>query len=162
MSTPDDPSQGQPQGQPQEPGATPPPYGTQPPAYGAEPPAYGAQPSAYGSAPAYGAPPAYGAAPVYGGSQYGLQNYAKNSLGVWSLVLGILSIVMCGLFTGIPAIIVGNNAKKAVAAGEANNLGTAQGGVITGWIGTALSLLGIVLWVVLLAFGLAAGTTTSP
>ena len=66
----------------------------------------------------YGQPgPGYGAA------------YPKNSLAVWSLVLGIVSFVLgCGLFTGIPAVIVGNNAKKAVARGEANNGGMATAG----------------------------------
>ena len=31
----------------------------------------------------------------------------KNSLGVWSLCLGIASFLCCGIITGIPSIIVG-------------------------------------------------------
>ena len=31
----------------------------------------------------------------------------KNNLGGWALGLGIASLVCCGLFTGIPAIILG-------------------------------------------------------
>lgn len=104
---------------------------------------------AYAPAPTYGAPaqppvpvgypPAYGYGyPAYGGY------YPKNSYAVWSLVLGILGLVSCGLFTGIPAIIVGNNAKKAAAAGEADNPGMATAGVVLGWIGTGWSSLVVV------------------
>lgn len=75
----------------------------------------------------------------------------KNSLGVWALVLGILSIVCCGLFTGIPAIIVGNNSKKAAAAGLASNGPLGNVGFILGIIGTVLGTLGLI-------FALANGT----
>ncbi|QTE30787.1 DUF4190 domain-containing protein [Pengzhenrongella sicca] len=149
----------------------PPPYGAQPPAYGAQPPAYGAQPPAYGEQapgqqPAYGAPqygqqgaPQYGAAP-YPGQQspyYGqapAYGYPKNSLGIWALVLGIVSFVLsCGLFTGIPAIIVGTMAKRAVAEGQANNRGMAVAGVVLGWISTVLSVLVIVGIIIIAATG---------
>ena len=93
---------------------------------------------AYGSAPGGYPPPGYGVA------------YPKNSLAVWSLVLGIVSFVLsCGLLTGIPAVIVGSNAKKAVARGEANNGGMATAGIILGWIAIVLSILGIILFAVL-------------
>jgi len=65
------------------------------------------------------------------------------------LILGILSIPCCGLFTGIPAIIVGNNSKKAVARGEANNGGMATAGIILGWIAIVLSVLSVILIAVL-------------
>ncbi|MGY4642285.1 DUF4190 domain-containing protein [Cellulomonas sp. URHB0016] len=101
----------------------------------------------------------YPAATPYGAGQYGYV-YPKNSLGVWSLVLGILGMVLCGLFTGIPAVIVGSSAKRAVAEGEANNGGLATAGVILGWIGIGLSVLGIVLWVFVIGVaGLNAGTS---
>ena len=106
-----------------------------------------------GGTPAYGGPPPAAPPPAPGG----YEPYPQNSLGVWSLVLGIVSLVMCGLFTGIPAIIVGNKAKAAVRAGQANNEGLATGGVITGWIGTILSVLGLVIWVIAL-IALAAGS----
>ena len=35
------------------------------------------------------------------------QNTEKNSLGVWSVSLGAASLLCCGVFTGIPAAIVG-------------------------------------------------------
>lgn len=114
----------------------------------------------YPSAPQYGssqpggypAPPQYGSAPGYGGG-YG-QSYPKNSLGVWALVLGIVSLVLqCYFLTGIPAVIVGNKARKAAAAGEANNGGMALAGVILGWIGIALGVLLVVLFVVVIVAG---------
>jgi hypothetical protein len=157
MSTPNEPQNPYGSGDPQDPSRAPqdpsaaPQYPAAPPPYpGAGAPQYpGASgtpqyPSAapYGSAPGgYGQPgPGYGAA------------YPKNSLAVWSLVLGIVSFVLsCGFLTGIPAVIVGNNAKKAVARGEANNGGMATAGVILGWIAIALSVLGIILFAVLFA-----------
>lgn len=153
MSTPNEPQNpygsGEPQppqdptGVPQYPAAPPPPQ----PQYPAAPyPEAGGTPqypaaTPYGSAPGYQQP-----APGYGGAYV----YPKNSLAVWSLVLGIASFVLsCGLFTGIPAVIVGNNAKKAVARGEANNGGMATAGVILGWIAIVLSVLGIIVFAVL-------------
>ena len=131
---------------PPPPGQTPPPYGAQPPAYGAQPPAYGAQPPVYGAQP----PAPYGGGfagqPAYG--------YPKNSLGVWSLVLGIAAFVLsCGFFAGIPAIIVGNMGKRAAAEGLANNPGLSKAGVILGWIATVLSLIAVIFFVILIANG---------
>lgn len=133
---------------PQDPnGAEPPSYGSVPPAPqapGSQPPGYGAQPPSYGSVPP--APPAYGGG---GGGGYGGGfpggGTEKNSLGVWALVLGILSIVCCGFFTGIPAVILGNKSKAAAAQGQANNGNLGNIGMILGWVGIALSILGIIL-----------------
>lgn len=138
------------------------------PGYGpAEPPASvppGAV-SPYGSGPAYPPAPAHGApqypapggyAPAYA---YGY-GYPKNSYAVWALVLGILSLVSCGFLTGIPAIIVGNNAKKAAAVGEADNPGMATAGVVLGWIGTALWAVGLLVYLVWIVFAVAMVATT--
>ena len=73
-------------------------------------------------------------------------NTSKNSLGVWALVLGILSILCCGLFAGIPAIILGNNSKKAAAAGLATNGNLGNVGFILGIIGVVLSAISGVLY----------------
>jgi hypothetical protein len=100
-------------------------------------PAYG-QPASYeqspyqqqAQGPAYaqgGQPYAYGAAPL-----------PKNNLGVWSLVLGILSVLGCGLLTGIAAIITGSKSRKAAAEGQADNGGMGLAGLIMGWVGTVL------------------------
>jgi len=108
------------------PGAYPPPQSTGQPGY----PAQGAYPP---PAPQY---PAAGYGPPAGAS--------KNNIGVWALVLGILSLVCFGLLAGIPAIILGNNGKKAAAQGLATNRGMAQAGFVLGIIGTVLSLIGII------------------
>lgn len=144
MSTPTEPQD--PYGsQPSGSGPTPPPpygaqpgYGAQPPAYGSQPPAYGSQPPSYGGGmPPAGMPPTgYG----YGGGT------EKNNLGTWALVLGILSIVCCGFFAGIPAIILGNKSKQAAAAGQANNGNLGNIGMILGWIGIAFGVIGFLFW----------------
>lgn len=149
-------------------GSTPPPYGSPPPPPSGDdrPPAYGSDSSSYGSTPAYGStPPAYGSSSyestpsAYGGSDYGTSQspygygYPKNSLAVWSLVLGLVGIFVCGLFTGIPAIVVGHKARGAVAEGQANNGGMATAGIVLGWIATILSLIVIALVVGLIATG---------
>jgi hypothetical protein len=157
MSTPNEPQNPYGSGEPQNPGQTPqepggaPQYPSAPPPYpGSGAPQY---PGASGS-PQYPSAAPYGAAAggyAQPGPGYGAA-YPKNSLAVWSLVLGIVSFVLsCGFLTGIPAVIVGNNAKKAVARGEANNGGMATAGVILGWIAIALSVLGIILFAVLFA-----------
>ena len=135
------------------------PYGQQPPS--GQPPAYGQQPPAYGQPqpPAYGQqqPPTYGAS--YGGGFPQNQGfgppggYPDNNLGGWSLGLALAAFFLCGIFTAIPAIIVGRKGLRAAAAGTANNPGMAMAGVVIGWIVTALSLLGVIFFVILLASG---------
>ena len=72
--------------------------------------------------------------------------YPKNNLGAWSLVLGIASVVLLlGVITGIPAIIVGNQGRRAVRAGEADNEGMAMAGVVLGWISLVILAAVIVL-----------------
>ncbi|MBO0610503.1 DUF4190 domain-containing protein [Myceligenerans salitolerans] len=68
---------------------------------------------------------------------------ARNSLGVWSLVLGGASFLLfLGVLTGIPAILVGNDGRRAVRAGEADNEGVAMAGVLLGWASVALTVVG--------------------
>ncbi|WP_426308727.1 DUF4190 domain-containing protein [Cellulosimicrobium sp. E-16] len=79
---------------------------------------------------------------AYGAPPY----YPKNSLAIWSLVLGIAAFVLsCGFVTGIPAVIVGNAAKRAVAEGQADNDGMATAGIILGWVAIGLSVVGVLL-----------------
>jgi hypothetical protein len=63
------------------------------------------------------------------------------------LVLGILGLVCFGLFTGIPAVICGHTARSMIrrSAGALTGEGLALGGLITGYISIALSLLMIPL-----------------
>ena len=99
------------------------------------------QPNPYGQQPnPYGGPPGGG---------------VDHPRGTTVLVLGILSLVCCGLFTGIPAIIMGKSALEEIdrAPGSYGNRSSVKAGYICGIIGTALSALGIVLNVILLAAG---------
>ncbi|MGI5186639.1 DUF4190 domain-containing protein [Promicromonospora sp. CA-289599] len=82
------------------------------------------------------------------GAPYGYAAPAeKNALGVWSLVLGILSIFMLftcfvGFLAAIPALITGYMSRKANKEGLADNPGLALGGIITGWVTIGLTVLG--------------------
>lgn len=71
----------------------------------------------------------------------------KNSLGGWALGLGIASFVCCGIFTGIPAIIVGFLGMQAANEGRATNKGMSIAGIVLG-------ILSIVLAIVFYATGL--------
>lgn len=85
-------------------------------------------------------PPQYGAPqPPYGAPA---PNHPR---ATWVLVLGILSIPCCGLFTGIPAIIMGRSALSEIdaAPGQYGGRGLVNAGYICGIIGTVLSVLGI-------------------
>jgi hypothetical protein len=145
---------------------------TQPPGPGPYDPADpqdGSQAPHGSSAPGGSQPPTgdpagtpYAAQPQYPGQQYLGQQYPgqqypagaygappyypKNSLAIWSLVLGIAAFVLsCGFVTGIPAVIVGNAAKRAVAEGQADNDGMATAGIILGWVAIGLSVVGVLL-----------------
>ncbi|MFS0703047.1 DUF4190 domain-containing protein [Cellulomonas sp. 179-A 9B4 NHS] len=85
----------------------------------------------------------------YAGTPYAGPGYwPRNDLGIWSLVLGIAGIVLaCGFFTGIPAVVVGTNARKAIARGEANNDGVVTAGIVLGWLSIAFGLLMLVVLV---------------
>lgn len=118
----------------------------------------GGQPSGdqgYGQQQPYGQAGAYPGGAAYGG---GYGSAAKNNLGVWSLVLGIVGFFVCSIFTSIPGIIVGSKAKQAVARGEANNGSLANAGYIVSWVVTGLQVIGIVLFLILLATGALATT----
>lgn len=83
--------------------------------------------------------------------------YPKNDLAVWSLVLGLAGFVLGCLFvTGIPAVILGRNAQRAVAEGQANNPGLATTGVVLGWVSIALSVGLLVLLGLTMLFGVIA------
>lgn len=86
-------------------------------------------------------PPGYGApVPGYGGPP---QNHPR---AVLTLVLGIVSIVCCGFFAGIPAIILGRKGMTEVdgSGGTLGGRGMLQAGFICGIIGTVLSVIGLI------------------
>ncbi|RPF21130.1 DUF4190 domain-containing protein [Myceligenerans xiligouense] len=105
------------------------------------------QPASYASG---GVPPSAHPAP---GMQYPGQPYPKNSLGVWSLVLGILSWFLCPIIASIAAIVTGHMSRRATREGLADNGGLGLAGIILGWASLILSVVGIIIFVV--AFGAA-------
>jgi hypothetical protein len=88
--------------------------------------------------------------PPQAGAPYGYSAPPeKNALGVWSLVLGILSVVMffsclVGFLAAIPAVITGHLSRKAQREGLADNGGLALAGIITGWVTIGLTILLII------------------
>jgi tellurite resistance protein TehA-like permease len=102
----------------------------------------------------YQQPPGYGA-PGYGqGQPMGDHPKAQTAM-----ILGILGLVCCGIFTAIPAYIIGNNAVKEIDAsgGQYGGRGMANAGKILGLIGIVLFVLGIIFYVIL--FAVAAGNS---
>jgi hypothetical protein len=72
-----------------------------------------------------------------------------NKKAIWSLVLGIVGLLCCGFLAGIPAIILGNMAKKEIATtGEGGN-GLATAGLVLG----VLAVIWGVIYVILAATG---------
>jgi hypothetical protein len=73
----------------------------------------------------------------------GTPTQQKNcGLAIWSLVLGILSLTCFWLFTAIPAVICGHVAYSRIrrSAGALSGEGLALGGLITGYMGIAISI----------------------
>lgn len=83
----------------------------------------------------------------------------KPHRGVLILILGILSLVLCGIFTAIPAWIMGNSDLKEIDAGTMDpaGRGMTQAGKILGIIVVVLTVLGVLVFVALMALGLLAG-----
>ena len=84
--------------------------------------------------PAYGQPTAPGA--------------PTNKKATWALILGILGLLCCGIFTAIPALIVGIMANKEIGASGGNQAGRgmAIAAIVLGIVGIVLSLLVIAFW----------------
>jgi hypothetical protein len=63
-------------------------------------------------------------------------------LAIWSLVLGILSLFCFYIFTAIPGVICGHKALSLIksSGGALKGEGLAIGGLVTGYLGIALSL----------------------
>jgi hypothetical protein len=94
----------------------------------------------------FGPPGSYGGPPA----GYGART-APGAVG--SLVLGILGLVLCGIFTAIPAVIMGNKARRLIdsSRGQYEGRGMATAGLVMGWIGIALSIVGIIVLIILVA-----------
>lgn len=68
-----------------------------------------------------------------------------NTMALVSLIAGILGLTMFPFLGSIAAVITGNIGRKEIAAsgGAETGDGLAMAGVIMGWIGIGLGLLGI-------------------
>ncbi|WP_314502478.1 DUF4190 domain-containing protein [uncultured Microbacterium sp.] len=143
-----------------------------PPAYDAPPPAagYGApQPPAYGSAPAYGqAPPAYGASPAYGSAPgyaapYGAYAPVKtNTLAIISLVASIVGFIWILPFIGsLAGVIMGHISLRQIAANGEKGRGMALAGLIVGYAGLALFVIGVIAFIAFFAFAASQGVSYS-
>ena len=78
----------------------------------------------------------------------------KAHRGILILILGILSVTICGP-AGIAAWIMGNSDLKEMDAGtmDPSGRGTTNAGRICGIIGTCLFLIGVVIGVILMVVG---------
>jgi hypothetical protein len=83
----------------------------------------------------------------------------KPHRGVLILILGILSFVLCGIFSAIPAWVMGSGDLKQMDAGTMDpaGRGMTQAGKILGMIAVILTILGVVVFVALMALGILAG-----
>jgi hypothetical protein len=79
-----------------------------------------------------------------------------------ALVHGILGLVICSPICSPLALVYGYRARREIDAsgGRLGGRGQAVAGIVMGWIGLALLLLGIVVIGVLVLIGLSAGDTT--
>jgi Domain of unknown function (DUF4190) len=124
---------------------TPPPPG-QP---GGFPPPPQGQPGGFPPSPMPPAGPPPAGPPPYGPPAGTGQS--TNGKAIAALILGIVSIVLClGYLAGVPAIILGRMAKKEIDQGNGTGEGLAQAGFITGLIGTVISALLTILWIILI------------
>jgi hypothetical protein len=73
-----------------------------------------------------------------------------------SLILGIVSIVLCPIITAVVGLILGYQAKREIdnSGGRLGGRGVALGGIITSWIGLAIYTPILILIIV----GIAAGS----
>lgn len=98
-------------------------------------------------------PPASGHSATNYGGNYQFQVPPKNGLATGSLILGILTIVLCAtvvisLLTGIIGIVLGVQGRRAADSGLANNPGVAIAGIVTSSVGLGLSLVGV-FWLII-------------
>ena len=78
-------------------------------------------------------------------------------MAVASLVAGILSVTMCGLFAAIPAVICGHIGIKQADRGEATGRGMAMAGMIMGYVSLVLTVLVIAFYIFFFVLVVAVG-----
>lgn len=136
---------------PAPPAYQPPPYPQA--SYPSAPPAYGAGAGAPVQ-PAPGAPPVYGSAPSYGATAP-----KTNVLAIISMIASILGFVwILPLIGSVGGAVMGHLSLNQIKRTGEGGRGMALAGVIVGWVGVAISLLIIGLFVFFIILGAAASS----
>lgn len=87
---------------------------------------------------------------IYGSRQQNFSYSAvpdNNEMAIASLVLGILAMCCCGIFTGIPAVVCGHIARNQIA--DSNGAQTGGGMALAGLILGYISIVGSVVYGIL-------------
>ena|ERR1700682_1899313 len=103
--------------------------------------------------------PAERVAPAVAYPQAAVAQTQDDTCAILSLVFGILSLAGMGILASIPAIILGNVARKNIRAsgGRLSGQGMATAGMILGWISCGLFVLAILVFTII--FVVAAATS---
>ena len=85
----------------------------------------------------------------------GNQGGSASSNAIISLVLGILSYIMCPVILGIAAWIMGNNELKAIDSGRSPEAGRmlANIGKWLGIVNIILTVIGVIVFIILMSLG---------
>jgi hypothetical protein len=88
---------------------------------------------------------------------------ASNGKATAALVLGILGLVFCPFVCSIAALVLGYSARGEIDAsgGRQGGRSNATAGIVLGWIGVGLCILGVIAFAVLVAAAGDAGSTIS-
>ncbi|KAA1415823.1 DUF4190 domain-containing protein [Nocardioides humilatus] len=134
-----------------------PPWGEEPSADATPPPPPPPPSNPYGQQQAMPYQPYGGAPSPYTPFQATPQT---NGLAIGSLIVSIASIVLCCGFPGIVGAILGHIARRQIKEDpNQTGEGLALGGIIVGWVAFVLSLVGVVLWILIVAVGVFAGSS---
>lgn len=100
----------------------------------------------------------YPAGPAFPG-----QRAPVDTLAILSLVFGILSLLVCGPFLGLPAVICGHMARKRARDESlpSSNGGLSLAGLITGYIGLVLYGILFIIYIVAIVVAIATDAGTS-
>ncbi len=94
--------------------------------------------------------------PPTGSGNFQPSSGSASSSAIWALILGIASWVACGIFSAIPAWIIGKKEIAKIEAGQSDTAGKtmAQIGM---WLGIIQVILGILALIVILVIVLLGG-----
>lgn len=122
--------------------------------------AYPPSPGSSSPSGGWGSPPQGGGwgPPPPGGGWGPPPSPQTNGKATAALILGILGFVVCPLVCSVLALVFGYQARNEIDAsrGYQGGRGMAVAGIVLGWVGIAVMILLILLWV-----GLFAGSMTS-